>query len=203
LIRIVDPADGEILHTPPAETLPARVAAMCDFANGGHDGPFIPPAIRAILVHFWLAYDHPFVDGNGRTARALFYWSMLRQGYWLTEFISISRVLNKARAQYARAFLYTETDNNDATYFILHQLRVVRRAIDDVFDYLRRKSKEVRDLESRLERREDLNTGRMPSSRMRSGTPTLSIRFRRTRPVIGSPTRRRAPTCSGSFDSVI
>ena len=49
--------------------------------------------VRAILVHFWLAYDHPFVDGNGRTARALFYWVMAREGYWLCEYVSISRIL--------------------------------------------------------------------------------------------------------------
>ncbi len=66
------------------------------------------------------------MDGDGRTARALFYWSMLRQGYWLFEFISISDTLRKAPATYARAFLYTESDENDLTYFLVHQAVVAR-----------------------------------------------------------------------------
>lgn len=147
---VVSDEIGTTLHTPPdAAELPERLKAMCRFANG-EAGEFIPPAIRAIVLHFWLAYDHPFVDGNGRTARALFYWSMARQGYWLCEFVSISRILRKARAQYARAFLYCETDDNDLTYFILYQLRVLTRAIHDLHDYLARKAKELRDAERLL-----------------------------------------------------
>ena len=118
---------------------------MCEFANGHGTDEFIPPPVRAILLHFWLAYDHPFVDGNGRTARALFYWAMARQGYWLCEYVSISRILKKARDQYARAFLYSETDDNDVTYFILFQMRVLLRAIQDLHDYLARKTTEIHD----------------------------------------------------------
>jgi Fic family protein len=126
--------------------------AMCDFANGVGSNEFMPPAVRAILLHLWLAYDHPFVDGNGRTARALFYWSMARQGYWLCEYVSISRILKKARGQYARAYLYTETDEYDATYFILYQLRVLLRAIQDLHHYLARKSTELHQAEELVRR---------------------------------------------------
>ena len=70
---------NEILHSPPdAAELPQRMAAMLDFANGKTPGYFVHPVVRSIILHFWLAYDHPFVDGNGRCARTLFYWSMLR-----------------------------------------------------------------------------------------------------------------------------
>ena len=105
-ITVAD-AGGEVLHhrPPAAAELPTRMAVMCSFANGQTPSFFVHPVIRAIILHFWLAYDHPFVDGNGRTARALFYWSMLRQGYWLFEFISISHILRQAPARYARAFL--------------------------------------------------------------------------------------------------
>jgi Fic family protein len=102
------------------------------------------------MLHFWLAYDHPFVDGNGRTARALFYWSMLSQGYWLSEYISISRILRKAPSRYNRSFLYTESDENDATYFLLFQLSVISRAIADLHEYLDRKTAELSALERRL-----------------------------------------------------
>ncbi|MGQ0713826.1 MAG: Fic family protein [Gemmatimonadaceae bacterium] len=150
---VVEDETGTRLHTPPpADQLADRMRAMCEFANATGDGEFIPPAVRAILLHLWLAYDHPFVDGNGRTARALFYWSMARQGYWLCEYVSISRILKKARGQYARSYLYTESDDNDATYFILHQLRVLLRAIDELHQYLARKAAEIHEAEELIRR---------------------------------------------------
>lgn len=146
-------SDGQVVHRPPrAEELPARLDAMILFANGTGGGGFVPPVVRSILLHFWLAYDHPFADGNGRTARALFYWSMLRHGYWLTEYLSISRVLKQAPARYAKSFLYVETDAGDTTYFVLSQLRVLCRAIDDLRIYLERKVAEVRELEKHIRR---------------------------------------------------
>ncbi len=156
-VAVEDVADGAVLHIPPAaDELPDRVASLCKFANEDSDGAFVHPVVRAIVLHFALAYDHPFVDGNGRTARALFYWSMLRHRYWLTEFLSISRVIQKAPSQYVRAYLHSETSGGDITYFLLHQLQVLRTAIDDLHVYLRQKAQEVREAE-RLLRARDLN----------------------------------------------
>ena len=149
-VRVVDHHDQRVLHTPPAaEELPERLAAMIRFANreADEDGGFLHPVIRAIVLHFWLAYEHPFEDGNGRTARALFYWSMLHHDYWMFEFISISRQLVQAPARYARAFLHTETDGNDLTYFIVHQVGVILRALDDLDTWIERKIGETREVE--------------------------------------------------------
>lgn len=142
-VRVED-SEGTVFHEPPPATeLTARLEAMCDFANGTTPDYFVHPVIRAILLHFWLAYDHPFVDGNGRTARALFYWCMLRRDYPLFEFISISQILLRAPAQYAEAFLHTETDDNDLTYFLLHQAGVVKKAVASLQDYLAQKRSEL------------------------------------------------------------
>jgi Fic family protein len=158
-IHVVDEDDGTTLHVPPpASSLAHRMAAMCRFANGETPDFFVHPVIRAILIHFWLAHDHPFVDGNGRTARALFYWSLqASQDYWLVRFLSISRILKKAPAQYSRAFLYSETTGNDVTYFLIHQLHVIRKAVDELIVYIKRKLAEVRDVESRLKLDGELN----------------------------------------------
>jgi len=142
---------NEVFHDPPpASQLEERMSAMCNFANCKTPDYFIHPVIRSILLHFWLAYDHPFVDGNGRTARALFYWSMLRYGFWLFEFISVSQIILKAPVKYYRAFLYTETDDNDLTYFILHQLEVIRRAIKELREYIKRKTEKLQAIERDL-----------------------------------------------------
>ncbi|MEN8148471.1 MAG: Fic family protein [Planctomycetota bacterium] len=146
-----------VLHNPPpVEQLPGRMEEMCRFANGEIPNYYVHPVIRAIVLHFWLAYDHPFVDGNGRTARALFYWSMLHQGYWLCEYISLSDIVKKAPAKYARAFLHSETDENDVTYFILHQLKCIIQALDNLTSYLSRKAKQLRTARFLLRKSTDL-----------------------------------------------
>lgn len=154
-VAVYDPADNTLLHSPPpAEELPGRLEQLCAFANANPPDPFIHPVVRAIIVHLWLAYDHPFEDGNGRTARALFYWVMVSQGYWLTEYVSISRLLNRAQAQYRRSFLLTEMDEFDATYFIAYQLNVMIRAIEELHAYLRTKMRELQQTERLLQRSE-------------------------------------------------
>jgi Fic family protein len=140
--------DDKVLHRPPpAEELPMRMEALCAFANGELDEGFLHPVVRAILIHFWMGHDHPFVDGNGRTARALFYWSMLRAGYWLAQYFSISTILRKAPGQYVRSYLKAETDNNDATYFVIYQLEVIERAISSLNQYITKKTVEVAEVE--------------------------------------------------------
>ena len=100
---------GTIVHTPPtyAQVEP-MLEELCAFANDDSVENFIHPIIKAIIIHFMLAYIHPFVDGNGRTARSLFYWYMIKKGYWLTEYLSISRVIYKSKASYEKAYIYTE-----------------------------------------------------------------------------------------------
>lgn len=158
-VHVYDRASQQILHAPPpASELPGRLDRLVRYANGMPDSEqFIHPVLRAVLIHFMLAYDHPFEDGNGRTARALFYWSMLQQGYWLTEFISISRLLKKAPARYLRSFLYTETDENDLTYFFLYQLDVITIAIEDLGVWLKRKASENTKLERTIGATKGLN----------------------------------------------
>jgi Fic family protein len=151
-IHVVDPHDGQLLHIPPAAaTLQERMERLCAFANAETDAAqYIHPAIRAILLHFMLGYDHPFADGNGRTARALFYWAMARNGYWLMEFLSISSILRKAPGQYARAYLHTETDAGDTTYFLIHQFGVIQQAVKALQQFLADQAREMRATENRL-----------------------------------------------------
>jgi Fic family protein len=156
-VDVVDP-EGNVLYTPPpADQLPERIERLCQFANDARDMPFIHPVVRAILLHFWLACEHPFVDGNGRTARALFYWYMLKSGYWLMEFVSISSALLESPAQYRDAFLYSETDGGDATYFIVYHLKVVRRALENLKHYIKRKQQEMAEMTHLLKGHQSLN----------------------------------------------
>ena len=113
---------------------------------------FIHPLVRGIILHFMLAYDHPFVDGNGRTARALFYWYMARQKYSFVEMISISKIIKDSQTEYVRAFLYTETDENDITYFVFHQIDVIIKAWNRFAAHINKQQKETHEIERQFEK---------------------------------------------------
>ena len=113
--------------------------------------------LRAIILHFMIGYDHPFVDGNGRVARALFYWAMVRHGYHLAQFLSVSTILRQAPAQYARAYLLTETDAGELTYFVDYHIQVINRSIEGLLAYVRRKARDIRRIERKLLRARYLN----------------------------------------------
>jgi Fic family protein len=157
-IKVVDMTTGEILHVPPpAEELHDRMELLCRFANEEPSDAFIHPVTRGIILHFWLAYDHPFVDGNGRTARALFYWYLMKRGYWLMAYLPVSRLFLRAPVKYKKAFLYTETDGDDLTYFIHFNVRAMRIAVEDLKRYLARKQQELRETSTLLRNIKGLN----------------------------------------------
>ena len=142
-IAVVDHSDGTIMHRPPlSKKLHVLLKDLIAFFNTDDEHNFIHPIVKATICHFMISWIHPFVDGNGRTARALFYWYMLRNGYWLTEYLSISRVILRSRGNYYRAFLYTETDNHDLNYFIYYHMRALLKAFGELMEYIERKSEE-------------------------------------------------------------
>lgn len=146
--------DGEEqLHAPPpAAELPDRLMELCRFFNDENaSDAYLPPVVRAIIVHFMYGFDHYFVDGNGRLARVMFYWSMLRSGYWLSEYVSISKILRGAPSRYSRSYLYTEDDDGDLTYFVHYQLDVLLRALDELDAHLEAKAREDEQLRRALQ----------------------------------------------------
>lgn len=144
-VRLVDERDYEVMHVPPpAEELPHRLRVFCEFANSSStNNEFIHPVVKACILHFQLGFDHPFCDGNGRTARAIFYWYLLRSGYWLFEFLPISPMFYASPGKYARAYLYTETDDFDLTYFLMYNLKIISRGRREFYEYVARKQSQL------------------------------------------------------------
>ena len=144
-VVVADMVEGDIIYTPPSfQEIPEFVESLCNFFNNDNPRTFIHPIIRGIIVHFMLAFMHPFIDGNGRTARALFYWYMLKEGYKLTEYMSISRVIAKSKANYEKAFRYVENDGNDMGYFVAYNLGALEKSFQQLRDYIQRKQREKR-----------------------------------------------------------
>lgn len=132
IVEVQDQASGEVVHVPPpAEELPQRMQQLCDFANHEDSEDPIPTFARACLLHYQLAYDHPFGDGNGRTARWLFLWRLLRcPEYWWVGMLSVSRMTSYNKQTYYDAFRFVESDNFDTTYLVRHQTQAFEQEME-------------------------------------------------------------------------
>lgn len=137
-----------VTHIPPKEKfLNEEIGRFIDYANDANDEKFLHPIIKAIFLHFWFAYLHPFTDGNGRLARALFYWYLLRKNYWTFMYLPISLVIKRAPVQYAMAYIYSEQDSCDATYFFDFHIRKIMHALNDFNEYVSTKILENKEID--------------------------------------------------------
>lgn len=139
-VRIEDVFDQTVYIPPAAAEIEQRIKFLCAYANHPElDSGFTHPIVRACMLHFQIAIDHPFCDGNGRTARAVFYWYVLRNKYWLFEYMPISTLIREGPSKYSRAFLRSETDGYDATYFLTYKAGIFARARKATREYIREK----------------------------------------------------------------
>ena len=154
-IVVADHTYNIVYHDPPSEQfIPAEVERCIAFANDELDEEeFTHPVIKATMLHFWIGYLHPFTDGNGRLARLLFYWYLLKNDYWGFAYLPISKVIKRAEDQYKMAYIYSEQDDNDLTYFIDYNIRKIQIAMQEFEEYKREKEKESK-LINRVARRQ-------------------------------------------------
>ena len=138
-IYVGDDNDTVAYVPPEMAFVDEQIQRFIQYANDAleEDKKFIHPIIKAIILHFWMGFLHPFADGNGRMARAIFYWYLLKRGYWTFSFIPVSTRIKKSPIQYAYAYLFSEQDDNDLTYFIDYNLRKINLARNDFREYIR------------------------------------------------------------------
>jgi Fic family protein len=158
-IVVSDRLTGETVFVPPKERMMREeLKKLIAYANAeDKENDFVHPVIKATILHFWLAYLHPFPDGNGRTARAIFYWYLIKRGYWLFRYLAVSRVIKTSRKSYDEAFLHSEHDENDLTYFVLFVTKSVCRAVEDLLTYYQKKAAEAEQYQRIASRSSDLN----------------------------------------------
>lgn len=133
---VIADVDGDVVYVPPkADGIDKRLNILSQWANKCHDDAngqeYIHPLIKAIILHFSIGYEHPFKDGNGRVARAIFYWFMFKNNYSAFRYIAISKLLKSASKKYGMSYVYSETDNLDLTYFIEYQCEIISRSINE------------------------------------------------------------------------
>ena len=153
-VVVVNGRTGDVVHQPPpCAGLEKRLQSLVEFANDDSEsGDFYYPVEKAAILHFMIGYEHPFCDGNGRTARALFYWYLLRKGCWLVEFLSISAMFRRPawRKMYNEAYTDVETNDFDLTYFVLLQMDCLYEAAKEFHNYIDRVQKDSKSVDSLL-----------------------------------------------------
>ena len=81
--------------------------------------------VKAAILHFALAYLHPYFDGNGRMARLLHLWYLVQQGYTSALFVPMSRFIEESRSRYYKAYTLAEQNQQisgvlDVTPFLTY-----------------------------------------------------------------------------------
>ncbi len=144
-LKVIPWQDDRVAYvTPDKAFVENELPKLINFGNNQEQEKiyFIHPLIKGIMLHFWVGLLHPFEDGNGRLARILFYWYMLKHEYWAFKYFSLSEKIKKSPKQYAMAYIYSEQDMNDLTYFIHYNIEKLKFARNDFQDFIKRKLNE-------------------------------------------------------------
>lgn len=124
----------EIEHTGlPFEKLPQYMAEYVRFINAESD---INDLVKAAIIHFYLAYIHPYFDGNGRMARLIHLWFLVQKGFPSTLFVPFSSYIEKSRRNYYEAFSKTEQNAKisgvlDVTPFLVYFINNVYNKLEE------------------------------------------------------------------------
>jgi len=157
-VKVVSRDENQTIYVPPDYTqVQNLLESVCKFINGEPSEYYLHPMVKAIILHYMLGYIHPFNDGNGRTARALFYWYLISQHYDYLEYIAVSTAIKNATTKYPLAYLYSENDNNDVTYFVKFNLRALGIAVESFKNYLETKKTENRKIMQTIRHNPKLN----------------------------------------------
>lgn len=89
----------------PWQKLPAYMESLVAFIN---DDDGINDLLKASLVHFYMAYLHPYFDGNGRIARLMHLWYLVQKGYPSALFVPLSGYVERSRTAYYHAYTLVE-----------------------------------------------------------------------------------------------
>lgn len=136
-VKVYSRDEGQLLYEPSDHSsIDKLLKQTCGFANTEPTEFYLHPIVKAIVLHYVIGYIHPFNDGNGRTARALFYWYLISQRYNWLEYVAVSTAIKNAPVKYTRAYIYSETDNNDITYFVKFNLRQLDIALKSFEKYI-------------------------------------------------------------------
>ena len=132
----------------PVEDAEYLLGRLCDWLNGDE---FEPPSgapelaaplaiLKAIVAHLYLAWIHPFGDGNGRTARLLELQILLSAGFPVPTCQLLSNHYNLTRSEYYRQLAISSRERDGTRSFL-------RYAVQGFVDQLREQLDVIRDVQ--------------------------------------------------------
>lgn len=113
--------------------VPKFMKALITFVNTEDD---INDLVKATIIHFYIAFVHPYFDGNGRMARLVHLWLLIQKGYQSALFIPFSSQIEKSRKAYYDAYTAIEENKKysgkiDVTPFILYFINNVYNKMNE------------------------------------------------------------------------
>lgn len=120
----------EIIYTPPGPyEVPQMMADLVSWLQNERN---IPPVLIAGIAQFQLVHIHPFLDGNGRTARLLSTLSLYRSGYDFKKLFTISEYYDRNRQNYYEALQSVRKNDLDLTAWLEYFTKALETQMHEI-----------------------------------------------------------------------
>lgn len=120
----------EVIYTPPAAyDVPLFMAELTDWLQNEQ---IVPSVLVAGIAQFQLVHIHPFLDGNGRTARLLSTLCLYRSGYDFKKLFTISEYYDRNRQDYYHAIQSVRNNNMDMTGWLEYFCRALETQMHEI-----------------------------------------------------------------------
>jgi Fic family protein len=133
-------------RAPRSEEIPDLVDKLCQWLRREfhyeQGQSFIDAAIQAIVTHVYIAWIHPFADGNGRTARLIEFFLLVRSGVPDIASHVLSNHYNLTRSEYYR-HIDQAMRKNDLSDFLLYAIQGFRDGLQGVLEVIQENQRQI------------------------------------------------------------
>jgi Fic family protein len=132
----------------PWQDCPYLLNKLCAWLNEltlgqGTDQKVSAAILRALLVHLYIAWIHPFADGNGRTARLLEFFSLIHDGIPHLAVHLLSNHYHRTRSEYYKMLAHSSKSGGDVLPFLTYALKGFDVGIDEQLATIRSQHIEI------------------------------------------------------------
>lgn len=127
---VVNSKTNDVIYTPPAAFEVSRMMQeLVDWINHATE---IHPVLMSGIAQFQLVHIHPFLDGNGRTARLLSTLCLYQRGYDFRRLFTISEYYDRNRVDYYQAIQSVRQQDMDMTDWVDYFVRGLSVQLQEV-----------------------------------------------------------------------
>ncbi|MBD3250622.1 MAG: DeoR family transcriptional regulator [Candidatus Pacebacteria bacterium] len=145
IVRGAGESQGKVVFRPPVSVeVPYLVEDFFEWLNHPLTQN-VHPIFRAAITHYQLVFIHPFVEGNGRTARAFATLVLYGSGYDFKKFFSLEEYFDSNVEQYYRALQSVQqSENSDLSYWLEYFCYGLALEIEKVKNQVEKLSKDLK-----------------------------------------------------------